>query len=66
VERSNRETIARLGEVEVVVLAHLPALDIAALERAGETLPWRRWLIRERGRPGGRSEDDPGDRRGPG
>lgn len=45
---SNRETIARLGEVEVAGLPHVSALDSAALARAGESLPWRRWLTRER------------------
>jgi dethiobiotin synthetase len=43
-ERSNRETIARLGEVEV---AELPIVDdprSAELARAGRALPWRRWL----------------------
>jgi dethiobiotin synthetase len=44
VERSNRETLARLGEVEVAVLPPVPGPDLAALARAGETLPWRRWL----------------------
>jgi dethiobiotin synthetase len=44
VERSNRETLARLGEVEVVGLPAVPGPDLDALARAGETLPWRRWL----------------------
>ncbi len=48
VESSNRETLARLGEVEVAVLPPMPGPDLAALARAGETLPWRRWLTRER------------------
>jgi dethiobiotin synthetase len=43
-ERSNRETIARLGDVEVEVLARVPGPSREALARAGETLPWRRWL----------------------
>jgi dethiobiotin synthetase len=44
IERSNRETIARLGGVEVETLARVgrPARD--ELARAGEALPWRRWL----------------------
>jgi dethiobiotin synthetase len=42
-ERSNRETIARLGEIEVVGLGHLRNPSVAELARAGETLPWRRW-----------------------
>lgn len=42
-QRSNRATIARLGEVEV---AALPATTPAAgdLARAGATLPFERWL----------------------
>jgi dethiobiotin synthetase len=47
-ERSNRETLARLGEVEVAVLPAVPRPDLDALARAGETLPWQRWLTRER------------------
>jgi dethiobiotin synthetase len=47
-ERSNRDTIARLGGVEVAVLPPLARPDLDALARAGATLPWRRWLTRER------------------
>jgi dethiobiotin synthetase len=43
-ERSNRDTIARLGEVEVQMLAEVPSPQISDLARAGEELPWRRWL----------------------
>ncbi len=43
-ERSNRETIARLGEVEVAVLEKIASLDIAEFARAGDRLPWREWL----------------------
>ena len=43
-ERSNRETIARLGEVEVQTLAPVRGPDQAELARAGGALPWRRWL----------------------
>jgi dethiobiotin synthetase len=43
-ESSNRETIARLGDVEVAVLPLVPAATVEALARAGATLPWRRWL----------------------
>jgi dethiobiotin synthetase len=43
-ERSNRETIARLGGVEVVVLEKISSADIAELARAGGRLPWREWL----------------------
>jgi dethiobiotin synthetase len=47
-EQSNRDTVARLGEVEVTGLPHLPGPDLAALADAGAQLPWRRWLARER------------------
>jgi dethiobiotin synthetase len=43
-ERSNRETIARLGRTEVLTLASIDGPDQRALARAGESLPWRRWL----------------------
>ena len=42
--RSNRETIARLGRTEVLTLASIDGPDQRALARAGESLPWRRWL----------------------
>jgi dethiobiotin synthetase len=42
-ERSNRGTIARLGEVEVVGLGHVQSPAAADLARAGAALPWRRW-----------------------
>jgi dethiobiotin synthetase len=42
-ERSNRETIAHLGDVEVVGLGHVPSPAAADLARVGDTLPWRRW-----------------------
>jgi dethiobiotin synthetase len=44
IEQSNRETIARLGDVEVAILPFVPTADVEALARAGATLPWRRWL----------------------
>jgi dethiobiotin synthetase len=47
-EQSNRDTIARLGEVEVAVLPHLPDPDLTALAGAGAQLPWPQWLTRER------------------
>jgi dethiobiotin synthetase len=47
-EESNRETIARLGDVEVAILPRLPGPDLVALADAGAQLPWRRWLTRER------------------
>jgi len=44
IERSNRETIARLGEIEVATLGHVRSPNVADLARAGDELPWRRWL----------------------
>jgi dethiobiotin synthetase len=43
-ERSNRETIEALGEVEVTCLQRVARADVEELARAGEALPWRRWL----------------------
>jgi dethiobiotin synthetase len=43
-ERSNRETIARLGGVEVATLEEISSVDIAEFARAGDRLPWREWL----------------------
>jgi dethiobiotin synthetase len=43
-ERSNVETIAHAGEVEVVGLGAVPSPDPAELARAGADLPWRSWL----------------------
>ena len=40
--RSNQDTIARLGGVEVATLAHIDSLD--GLAAAGAALPWRSWL----------------------
>lgn len=45
-ERSNRETIARLGAVAVETLPHVPAPEPATLAAAGETLPLDSWLNR--------------------
>ena len=42
-ERSNRETIARLGEVEVACLGRVQSPDSAELARAGEALSWQKW-----------------------
>jgi dethiobiotin synthetase len=42
-ERSNRETIVRLGDVEVARLGHVPSPAPADLARVGDALPWRRW-----------------------
>lgn len=43
-QRSNRETIASMGAVEVQVLPELAGPERFELARAGQTLPWRRWL----------------------
>jgi len=50
-EKSNRATIARLGEVEVATLSHVPGPDLAALANVSAKLPWRKWLPRERSIP---------------
>jgi dethiobiotin synthetase len=49
IERSNRETIEQLGEVEVATLGVIERPQPGELARAGRTLPWRRWVgtIRE-------------------
>lgn len=44
VERSNLETIRRLGEVEVATLAMVHAPDVGELAAGGDALPWRAWL----------------------
>jgi dethiobiotin synthetase len=44
IERSNRDTIAELGEVEVATLAPVAAPQAAALARAATGLPLERWL----------------------
>jgi dethiobiotin synthetase len=46
-ECSNRETIARLGEIEVIDLGRVQSPAPADLARAGEALPWRRWSAPE-------------------
>jgi dethiobiotin synthetase len=43
-ESSNRETIARLGAVEVQTLPRVPAPEPSQLAHAGDELPWRQWL----------------------
>lgn len=43
-ERSNWETIAALGKVEVAGLPYVSDPDRAGLATAGKRLPWRRWL----------------------
>jgi dethiobiotin synthetase len=44
IERSNRETLTRLGQVEVVTLEHIRAPAPAELALAGARLPWAKWL----------------------
>jgi dethiobiotin synthetase len=43
-EHSNRETIKRLGGVEVQGLPMVSSPDPQALAAAGSQLPWRQWL----------------------
>jgi dethiobiotin synthetase len=43
-ERSNRETIASMGAVEVAILGPVARPEPAALAQAGASLPWRDWL----------------------
>lgn len=43
-QQSNRETIARLGDVEVATLHYVPDVRARTLARAGAELPLRRWL----------------------
>ncbi len=43
-ERSNRDTIARLGEIETLGLPEIATLETTALAWAGATLPIELWL----------------------
>jgi dethiobiotin synthetase len=43
-ERSNRETIERVGKVTVEGLPLIAGPDLSLLAGAGATLPWRDWL----------------------
>jgi dethiobiotin synthetase len=43
-ERSNRETISRLGVVDVEGLGRVRTAERRELAHAGATLPWRRWV----------------------
>ncbi len=43
-ERSNRDTIARVGEVAVHMLPEVPGPQASELAFAGGELPWRDWL----------------------
>jgi dethiobiotin synthetase len=47
VEHSNRETIGRLGAIEVWGLPYLSSPEPVALGRAGASLPLKRWLSRQ-------------------
>lgn len=47
-QSSNRETIARLGNVETWTLRQVTVPEAGELANAGSELPWRRWLERER------------------
>jgi dethiobiotin synthetase len=58
-ERSNRETIARMAAVEVEGLPRVRHPHRDALARAGGGLPWRRWLPRGRPRIATGSQDTP-------
>lgn len=44
-ERSNRETVARLGEVDVAGLPFVATPTPDQLAQAGERLPLQRWLV---------------------
>jgi dethiobiotin synthetase len=43
-EASNRQTIAQVGAVEVQTLRQIGGPEPSELARAGDDLPWRRWL----------------------
>jgi len=58
-ERSNRETIARMTGVEVEGLPRVHDPQRTALACAAEGLPWRRWLQRGRPRTATASQDAP-------
>lgn len=44
VERSNRETIGHLGQIEVEALRRVQRPEASELAAAGNELPWRGWL----------------------
>ncbi len=46
-ERSNHETIARMGDIDVQTLALIHSPDPGELAAAGDQLPWRQWLPAE-------------------
>jgi dethiobiotin synthetase len=43
-EQSNRETISRLGQVDVHLLSEISNPDADLLAQAGKRLSWQRWL----------------------
>ncbi len=45
-EQSNRETIERMGQIEVATLKKIADGDIPSLAREGARLSWRDWLSR--------------------
>lgn len=51
-EQSNRETIAHMGEIEVLGLAPIAHPTRTELAQAGAQLPWRLWLSPESPIPG--------------
>ena len=58
IARSNRETIARLGDVEVACLEPVERPALGELAAAGGRLPWRRWLDARGAAPGARRRPD--------
>jgi dethiobiotin synthetase len=58
-EGSNRETIARMGEVEVAGLAPIAQPARTELARVGAELPWRRWLNQPARQPARRRPRQP-------
>jgi dethiobiotin synthetase len=50
-QRSNLETIRRLGCVEVATLPEAQNPELSELARLGQALPWRRWLAQRPASP---------------
>jgi dethiobiotin synthetase len=44
-ERSNRDTVAHMGQVQVATLSHVKGSQLTELADAGAALPWRQWLL---------------------
>jgi dethiobiotin synthetase len=42
-EHSNRDSVSRIGDVEVAGLDYVRSPVVTDLARAGDTLPWRKW-----------------------